>query len=337
VRDGRAWARFIDQAIDLFADGTDVVFATHHWPRWGRETLLDYLKKQRDLYAYIHDQTVRLLNRGYTPDECARMVTLPESLAGEWFSRDFYGTVSFNVRAVYQRYLGWFDANPAHLDPLPPEEAARKYVQYMGGAAAVLARAREDFKRGEHRFVVQALSHVVFAEPDNAEARELQADAFEQLGYRSESAVWRNFYLTGAMELREGVRRDGRLQKPGGDVVRRMPLTTFFDLLAVRLDGAKAPGKGRIAVNWLFSDPEEGYAMTLENGVLHHKRERLHAEPDATVRLSRQVFNAIATQQATFLGRILAGEIRVEGSLMKFLAMMSCLDEPDPLFNIVTP
>jgi alkyl sulfatase BDS1-like metallo-beta-lactamase superfamily hydrolase len=264
------------------------------------------------------------------------MVRPPESLAREWFSRDFYGTVSFNVRAVYQRYLGWFDANPAHLEPLPPVEAAAKYVQYMGGSAAVLARAREDLKRGEHRWVAQALSHVVFAEPENREARELQADAFEQLGYRSESAVWRNFYLTGAMELREGVRRDAPLQQAGGDVIRRMPLDTFFDLLAVRLNGPWAEGK-RIAVNWLFSDPQEGHALTLENGVLHHKRERLHAEPDATVFLSRQVFNAIATKQATFLGRILAGEIRVEGSLVTFLSMMSCIDEPDPWFDIVTP
>jgi alkyl sulfatase BDS1-like metallo-beta-lactamase superfamily hydrolase len=336
VRDARAWARYIDEAIDLFGGETEVVFTTHHWPRWGRETVTDYLKKQRDLYRYIHDQTVRLMNRGYTAVECAEMVRLPASLAGEWFSRDFYGTVSFNVKAVYQRYLGWFDANPAHLRPLPTVEAAKKYVEYMGGSAAVLARAREDLRRGEYRWVAQALNHVVFAEPENREARELQADALEQLGYQSESAVWRNFYLTGAMELRSGVRRDGPVHQAGGDVVRTLPLDTFFDILAVRLNGPKAEGK-RIAVNWIFSDPQEEYTVTLENGVLNHKRDRLHADPDATVFLSRGVFNAIATKQATFLGRILAGDIRVEGGMLKFLEMMSCLDELDPWFNIVTP
>jgi len=336
VRDARAWSRYLDEAIDLFADGTEVLLTTHHWPRWGKETVVDYLKKQRDLYRYIHDQTVRLMNQGYTPVECAERVHLPASLAREWYDRDFYGTVSFNVKAVYQRYLGWFDANPAHLQPLPPEEAGRKYLQYMGGTAAVLARAREDLRKGECRWVAQALNHVVFAEPENREARELMADALEQLGYRSESAVWRNFYLSGAQELRDGVRRDLPMLQAGGNVIRTMPLDAFFDVMAVRLNGPKAEGK-RIAVNWVFSDPQESYGVTLENGVLNHKRERLHAAPDATVFLSRRVFDDIATKQATFLGRILAGEIKVEGGLLKFLEMMSCLDELDPRFPIVTP
>ena len=215
VRDGRAWARFIDEAIDRFAGDTEVVFTTHHWPRWGKETVADYLKKQRDLYKYIHDQTVRLMNHGYSPAECAERIRLPSSLAKEWFNRDFYGTVNFNVKAVYQRYLGWFDANPAHLHPLPPQEASRKYVEYMGGAGAVLARAREDLRKGEYRWVAQAVNHVVFAEPENREARELQADVLEQLGYQSESPVWRNFYLSGARELRDGVRKGAPLQTGG--------------------------------------------------------------------------------------------------------------------------
>jgi alkyl sulfatase BDS1-like metallo-beta-lactamase superfamily hydrolase len=336
VRDARAWSHFIDEAIDRFAGDTEVLFTTHHWPRWGKETVADCLKKQRDLYRYIHDQTVRLMNRGYTPAECAEMVRLPASLAGEWYNRDFYGTVHFNVKAVYQRYLGWFDANPANLQPLPPEEAAGKYLQYMGGSGAVLARAREDLRKGEYRWVAQAVNHVVFAEPENREARELMADALEQLGYQSESAVWRNFYLSGAMELRNGVRGDVPLQQAGGDVVRTISLDAFFDMMAVRLNGPKADGK-RIAVNWIFNDPKAEYAVTLENGVLNHKRDRLHADPDATVFLSRRVFDAIATRQATFPGRILAGEIKVEGGMMKFFEMMSCLDELDPRFNIVTP
>ncbi len=336
VRDGRAWARFIDEAIDRFAGDSEVLFTTHHWPRWGTARITDYLTKQRDLYKYIHDQTVRLMNQGYPPAECAERIQLPPSLAGEWFNRDLYGTVNFNVKAVYQRYLGWFDGNPAHLHPLPPREAARRYVEYMGGAAAVLGRAREDLRRGEYRWVAEAVNHVVFAEPENAAARELQADALEQLGYRAESPVWRNFYLSGARELREGIGKDAPRQRPGGDVIRTMPLDTFFDVQAVRLNGPRAAGK-RIAVNWIFSDPREEFGVTLENGVLHHKRGRLHADPDATVVLPREVFNAVAAKQATFLGRYLAGDIRIEGRMLKFFELMSCLDEPDPWFGIVTP
>jgi alkyl sulfatase BDS1-like metallo-beta-lactamase superfamily hydrolase len=209
-------------------------------------------------------------------------------------------------------------------------------VEYMGGAGAVLTRARADLRRDEYRWVAEALNHVVWAEPENSEARELLADALEQLGYRSESPVWRNFYLSGAQELRDGIRKDASLQRPGLDVIRAMPLDTFFDVQAVRLNGPKAEGK-RIAVNWVFADPQQGYGVTLENGVLNHKRGRLHADPDATVFMRRGVFDAIVAKQATFLGRYLAGDIRIEGRMLKFFEMMSCLDEPDPWFGIVTP
>jgi alkyl sulfatase BDS1-like metallo-beta-lactamase superfamily hydrolase len=336
VRDGRAWAKSIDEAIDLFANDAEALFPTHHWPRWGKENIINYLKKQRDLYKYIHDQTVRLMNQGYTMTECAEMVRLPQSLAGEWYDRDFYGTVNFNVKAVYQRYLGWFDANPANLHPLPPEEAGRKYVEFMGGSQAVLVRARESMKRGDYRWVAQVVNHVVFAEPENREARELQADALEQLGYQSESPIWRNFYLSGAQELRDGVNKNIPVQTGGLDVIRSMPLDTFFDLLAIRLNGPKAADK-RITVNWVFNDTNQAYAVTLENGVLNYKRERLAINPDAKVILSRSVFDAIAAKQATFPGRILTGDIKIEGSKLKFLEMMSCLDEFEFWFNIVTP
>ncbi len=336
VRDGRAWSKAIDEAIDLFAGDTEVLFASHHWPRWGKENIVAYLKKQRDLYKYIHDQTLRLMNQGYTMTECAEMVRLPQSLAGEWYDRDFYGTVNFNVKAVYQRYLGWFDANPANLHPLPPQEASRKYVEFMGGSQAVLVRARESMKRGDYRWVAQVVNHVVFAEPENREARELQADALEQLGYQSESPIWRNFYLSGAQELRGGVDKKIPIQTGGLDVIRSMPLDTFFDLLAIRLNGPKAADK-RITVNWVFTDTNQAYAVTLENGVLNYKRGRLAGNPDAKVVLTRIVFDAIAAKQATFPGRILAGDIKIEGSKLKFLEMMSCLDEFEFWFNIVTP
>jgi alkyl sulfatase BDS1-like metallo-beta-lactamase superfamily hydrolase len=336
VRDGKAWSRSIDDAIDLFGSEVEVVFPTHHWPRWGKEKIVNYLKKQRDLYKYIHDQTVRLMNQGYTMNECAEMIQLPPSLAGEWYNRDFYGTVNFNVKAVYQRYLGWFDANPANLHPLPPEEAGRRYVEFMGGSEAILARARESMKKGEYRWVAQVVNHVVFAEPGNREARELQADALEQLGYQSESPVWRNFYLSGAKELRDGITKNVPVQTGGIDVIRSMPLDMFFDFMAVRLNGPKAADK-RITVNWVFTDTNQTYAVTLENGVLNYKRGYPAADPEATVVLTRAVFDAIAAKQATFPGRILAGDIRIEGRMLKFIEMMSCLDEFEFWFNIVTP
>jgi alkyl sulfatase BDS1-like metallo-beta-lactamase superfamily hydrolase len=288
------------------------------------------------MYKYIHDQTLRLMNQGYTMIECAEMVRLPQSLAGEWYDRDFYGTVNFNVKAVYQRYLGWFDANPANLHPLPPEEAGRKYVEFMGGSEAVLARARQSIKNGEYRWAAQVVNHVVFAEPDNKEARELQADALEQLGYQSESPIWRNFYLSGAKELRDGVARNTPVQTGSSDVISSIPSDTFFDLMAIRLNGPKATDK-RITVNWVFTDTNQTYAVTLENSVLNYKRERPAANPEATVFLTRTILDTIAAKQATFPGRILAGDIRVEGKLLKFLEMMSCLDDFELWFNIVTP
>lgn len=335
VRDGQAWYRSLDETIDLFGKDADVFFSTHLWPRWGNEKIMDYLTMQRDMYKYIHDQTVRLMNQGYTMTECAEMVKLPQSLASQWYNRDFYGTVNFNAKAVYQRYLGWFDANPAHLHQLPPEEAGRKYVEYMGGAEAILARARESLKRGEYRWVAQVLNHVVFADPGNRQARELQADVLEQLGYQSESPIWRNFYLSGAKELREGVVRKD-FQTGNRDVLRAISMEQFFDLMAIRLNSQKAEGK-KIVVNWVITDTNETYAMTLANSVLNHKKGRLADPADATVALNRSVVDTIITGKATFLGRIIAGDIHVEGSLLKFREMMSCLDEYDPWFNIVTP
>jgi len=336
VRDGKAWAYSIDDAIDLFGEQVEVCFNTHHWPRWGRESIVDYLKKQRDLYKYIHDQTVHLINQGYTMNECAEMIQLPRSLAKEWFNRDFYGTVNFNVKAVYQRYLGWFDANPASLQPLPPVEASERYVEFMGGADAVMIKARAYQQKGEYRWVAQVMNHVVFADPGNKQARELQADALEQLGYAAESPVWRNFYLSGAKELREGVPKLAPLNVGSLDIMRAMTLDMYFDYLAILLDASKAAGK-KITVDWIFTDTKQEYSVTLENSVLNHKSAKRAATPDATVILTRKVLDDISLKRATFPGRILAGDIKIEGSTGKFLEMMSCLDQFEFWFNIVTP
>ena len=235
VRDAKSWWKALNESVVLFGDKTDVVFAQHQWPTWGQKKVIDYLKKQRDLYKYIHDQSLRLMNHGYTMLEVAEMVKLPSSLDREWYNRGYYGSVNHDVKAVYQRYLGWYDSNPANLHPLPPEEAAKKYVEFMGGPAAVIARARESFNKGEYRWVAQVMNHVVFADPENREARELQAAALEQLGYQAENATWRNEYLMGAHELRHGVPRAIATRVDSRDTLRAMTV----DLLA-RLPGHPA-------------------------------------------------------------------------------------------------
>src|SRR5262245_48881873 len=215
---------------------------------WGNEKIIDYWKKQRDLYKYIHDQSVRLLNEGYTGVELSNMIKLPPELDQQWYNRGYYGTVRHNTRAVYQRYMGFYDANPSTLDELPPEVAAKKYVEYMGGAAAVLKKAKADFDKGEYRWVAEAVKHVVFADPNNREGKELLADAYEQMGYQAESGPWRSVYLQGAFELRNGVPQAGGINTASPDTIKAMPPEMTFDYFAVRLNGPKAAGK-KIALN----------------------------------------------------------------------------------------
>jgi len=205
VRDAHAWAGYLTEAIDLFGGDLDVVFASHHWPTWGREQAVEYLALQRDLYAYLHDQTLRMLNKGMTGAEIAEAIVLPPALENAWHARGYYGSVSHNVKAIYQRYMGWYDGVPAHLWTHPPIEAGRRYVDFMGGADAVVTKARASFDAGDFRWVAEVLNHVVFAQPDHEAARELLADTYEQLGYGSENGTWRCAYLSGAHELRHGV------------------------------------------------------------------------------------------------------------------------------------
>jgi alkyl sulfatase BDS1-like metallo-beta-lactamase superfamily hydrolase len=207
TRNAKAWTFYLHEALEMFGDKAEILYAPHHWPVWGNDRIVDYLKKMRDTYKYLHDQTLRLANHGYTMIEIAEMMALPESLNKNWSSRGYYGSVNHDVKAVYNFYLGWFDANPATLHALPPGSASRRYVEYMGGAEAILARARKDFDKGDYRWVAQVVNHVVLAEPENKAARQLQADTLEQLGYQAECATWRNFYFTGAAELRHGVKK----------------------------------------------------------------------------------------------------------------------------------
>ncbi len=212
------------------------MFFAHTWPVWGQDKIVNFMKKQRDLYKYVHDQSLHLINQGYTMLEVAEKLTLPPSLAQEWFNRDYYGTVNHNAKAVYQRYIGWYDGNPANLHALPPEEAAKRYLEYMGGSQAVIARARQAFKAGDYRWVAQIMNHVVFAEPNNQAAKELEADALEQLGYQAESGIWRNHYLTGAFELRNGVPHRPRLRAPARIQLKAMTMDLYFDYLGILLN-----------------------------------------------------------------------------------------------------
>ncbi|MGO4711451.1 alkyl/aryl-sulfatase [Bradyrhizobium sp. 2TAF24] len=336
VRDSRAWARYIDIALANFGEQADVLIGQHHWPVWGGERLRTYLSKQRDLYKYVHDQTLRLINLGHTPNEIAELLELPDSLAHEWHARGYYGTVRHNAKAIYQKYLGWYDGNPAHLDPLPPTAAAKKFVAYMGGFDAVLEKARADFAKGEYRWVAEVANHLVFADPTHQEARNLAADAYEQLGYLAEAATWRNSYLFAAHELRHGPPKlAGRSGIPA-DALAALPLDTFFDLLAVRLNGAKAEGK-RMVLNWVFTDVDEIIALNLENAALTHRIGQRAVHADATLTLTRKTLNAIMLQQTTFPEAVASGKVIIDGAPARLVELLGMFDSFSPSFAIVEP
>lgn len=337
VRDAKVWAHYLDQSLLRYGEQAEVVFAQHHWPTWGGAAIRDYLADQRDMYAFIDSQTLRLINRGLGPTEiAAELTTLPPRLASKWYSRDYYGSLSHNVRAVYQRYMGFYDGNPATLNPLPPSEAGAHYVMAMGGAERVLTLAREAYASGDYRWVAELTRHLVFAQPDNGAARELQADALEQLGYQSENATWRNAYLTGAQELRNGVAPAASKGGSADDLVRALTPTLFFDYLGVRVDAAKAAEQD-LTINWRFTDLNEDYALTLRNGVLTHRDHTRHRQADVEVNMSKATLDRIALKQTGFLKEATVGDIDISGERMKFMRFMAGLDEPDGRFNIVTP
>ena len=336
IRDGLGWSRYIEETRSLYGAGTEALIAQHHWPTWGQSNVDALLRKHRDLYRFIHDQSVRLMNQGLTPREIAATLKLPASLANTWSTRGYYGTLSHNARAVYQKYLGWYDANPANLNPHPPAESARRHVDYMGGADAVVERARESYAQGDFRWVAEVLNHVMLADPGNAAARALAADALEQLGYQAEAATWRNAYLTGAMELRRGKPAMAGQQTASPDVIRAIPFSLFLDYLAVRLDAAKAEGK-QMAINWILTDTGQRARMTLENSVLSHVMGELFPKADVTVTLDRPTLDAIAMKQRTFVEAIREGRAKVEGNAVLLQQLFGMLDEFSPMFDIVPP
>jgi alkyl sulfatase BDS1-like metallo-beta-lactamase superfamily hydrolase len=335
VRDALAWSNQINESINLFGDQLEVQFGSHHWPIWGREAVIDFLKQQRDLYKYIHDQTLRLANHGYTKEEIAEQLRLPENLARNFSNRDYYGTVSHNAKAVYVKYLGYFDGNPANLNPLPPVEASRRYVDYMGGSDAVIIKARKSFDQGDYRWVAQVLNHIVLSEPDNVKARALLADTYEQMGYQAESGPWRNFYLTGALELRQGVPA-ASIRKMRTDVVLGIPLENLFQALAIRLNGPKAEGKN-IKLNLNFTDLKEPYLLSVENSVLNAFSNRQDPRSTTKLTLTSTDFKFLMSGLVTAAELISQNRLVLEGDLEMLLEFAGLLDQFNPFFPIVTP
>lgn len=337
IRDGHAWAGFLDEAISLFGEEAEVMFAGHMWPTWGAEQITDRLAAQRDLYAYLHDQSVRLINRGLTGAEIAEELDLPPGLAKRWDCREYYGSLSHNVKGIYQRYMGWFDGNPAHLWEHPPEQAARRYVDFMGGGDAVLERARASYADGDYRWVAQVLSHLVFAEPSNDAARSLQADALEQLAYGAENATWRNFFLMGAAELRDRAVEAPTIARPP-DLVARLSFEQILDAMSMRVNGPEAWAL-EVDLRWELSDTGEARDLTLRNGALTHRPAGMLPgfQPQATLRMDRAALNEL-TADTTPVGDLLgAGRIEIEGDPTKIGELLGTLEEPDPGFAIVEP
>ncbi|WP_199556492.1 alkyl/aryl-sulfatase [Sandaracinobacteroides hominis] len=334
VRDAQRWASYLDETIGLWGDKATVKFQSHHWPKWGNAEVLDYLRKQRDVYKYLHDQSVNLMNHGETGPEIAEEIALPPELENNWPTRGYYGTLRHNSRAVYQRYMGWYDGNPANLNPLTPVEVAKKYVEYMGGSGAMVSRARKDFDAGNYRWVAEAMKQAVFAEPDNTQAKALLADAFEQMGYQAESGPWRSVYLQGAFELRNGVPNFKTAGAASADVIRAMPPEMLFDYLSVRLNGPRAAGK-KLALNFDFSDLGKVYGVRVENGVMNHGG--AVQRPDATLKLPKATLDTIQLGQTTMEKAIASGDASISGDPAALKQFMSLLDSFPFWFNIVTP
>ena len=334
VRDALVWSKYINETLDLFPDA-EVAFASHHWPTWGNANVRQFVANQRDTYRFLHDRALNLANQGETMPELANASFFPKGLAADASSHGYYGTLSHNLRAVYNFYLGYYDANPATLDPLLPTESAKRYVAAMGGEAAVVALGRKAFVDGDYRWVVELVNKAVFANPNNAEARALQSDALEQLGYQAESATWRNAYLMGALELRSGPKTSGA-SSSGPDTVRGMTNELLFDFIALRLNHEKTDGM-KAAISMVFSDSNEVWALELSNSVLNSTRGRVLKNPDVTITLTRPAFLAMLLQGKKLPELVQAGMVKVEGNPQSFGAVVANIMNFDPVFNIVTP
>ncbi|MFA0790817.1 alkyl/aryl-sulfatase [Microbulbifer echini] len=334
VRNARDWSRYLHETLQRWGDKVEVLFAPHHWPTWGQANVINHLKKQRDLYKYLNDQTLRLANHGYNMVQTAELMQLPPELSQYWANRGYYGSVNHDTRAVWNYYLGFFDGNPARLYPMPPTAAGKKYVAYMGGAANIIKQAKKDFDAGEYRWVAEVLDKLVSAEPNNRAARNLLANTLEQLGYQQENGTWRNFFLSGAMELRHGIQRLPVPLTASADTIRSMPITLIFDYLGIRLNGPKATGR-KISINITLPDIEEEYALTLENAVLNYGPPI--DDPQSSVTINRSDLNDIILGVDSIQEKLEAGAVKISGDVGQLKTLLSLMDHFDFWWNLVTP
>lgn len=335
VRDASRWSRYIDEVRERFGERTDVLIAQHHWPVWGGERSREFLAVQRDMYKYVHDQSVRLMNHGYRPGEIAETLQLPASLDQEWAARGYYGTLKHNSRAIYQKYLGWYDANPANLDPLPPVDAAKRYVALAGGVDKLVASAQQAYDAGDFRWAAELLKHAVYAEPSNKPAKDLMARSFEQMGYMAESSAWRNAYLTGALELRQGPPEKGMARDALLDMLQHTPIERFLEAMAASLNGPKA-GDKNLAVNLVFSDLGESYVLRIANGVLHFRKAPPATDANATLTLTKAFFLRMVTGGAGAKDLLLSDDTRIEGSKLDLGRFFALIEKAPGTFPIVT-
>ncbi|HWJ61478.1 MAG TPA: alkyl sulfatase dimerization domain-containing protein [Acidimicrobiales bacterium] len=336
IRDPQAWSKFLNEIIDRWGDRAEVMYGMHHWPVWGNDRVIEMLEKARDGYRYINDQTLRLANHGFTPVEIAEQVEFPPELASHWAMRPYYGSVNHNVKATYSKYLGWFDGNPANLHTHPPEVAAKKYVAMMGGADKVVEAARTAYDDGDYRWVAEVVKHVVFADPDHSAGKALLADAFEQLGYQAETGPWRNFYLTGAKELRDGVVVLPTPNTASPDSVRAMSLGTFLDYLGIRLNGPRAAGR-KLTINVKLPDTDETFVLLLANGSLSHSTGRQDPGAAATLTMDRPVLTDVILGTTAFDDAIASGDVTVDGDQGAARELLGLFDTFELWFNVVTP
>ncbi|MDD0967942.1 MULTISPECIES: alkyl/aryl-sulfatase [Pseudomonas] len=333
VRDALRWSDYTQIALDELGD-TEVYFGQHNWPIWGNERIREFITKHRDVYKYLHDQTVRLMNAGYTPNEIADKIQLPDSLASYFGTRGYYGDLRHNVKAIYQMYLGAYDGNPAHLNPLVPKESAKRYVELMGGNAKVVEAARVAYDKGEYRWVAELLDQAVLTKPDDTAAKELLARAYEQMGYQAESATWRNSYLTAAMELRNGPPTKGVKRSDLIELMKQTPTERFLEAMAASLDGPAADGK-----NWTFNlvltDTNESFVLWIENAVLHYRKGPTAANANATLTVTKDLFVQLLGGTAGLKETLTSDDLKVDGSKVDLVRFLGLLEKAPGNFAIV--
>jgi alkyl sulfatase BDS1-like metallo-beta-lactamase superfamily hydrolase len=333
VRDALRWANYMDQALEQTKD-TEVFIASHHWPIWGNARGQEFITKHRDVYKYTHDQTVRLINAGYTPREIAEMVKLPASLSDYFGARGYYGDLRHNVKAVYQFYMGFYDGNPANLNPLPPTESAKRYLELLGGADKAVTAAQAAYDKGDYRWAAELLNHAVLGDPSSQSAKVLLAQTYEQMGYASEAATWRNAYLTGAQELRQGPPAKGVSKASVIDLLFQTPTERFLEAMAASLDGPAAAGKD-LKINLVLTDQKESYVLWLENAVLHFKRGQA-PDANATLTLTKPIFVKMIAGTAGVKDTLLSDALQVKGSTIDLVRFFGLLDKAAGVFPVVT-